>query len=481
MENALEELRKQYTPLIVRPYFIFLTAFVVLFISYLLRGFVLSGEESYFYLRLSEIILGEGIPSYDFFSFGGRAFLYPLGSSMILVIFNFLFDISIENLIVFIPFILGFFNIVLLYSILRKFKLSKNILSSVCYIFLLSPAFLYISNYFTYVTIPLFLNLMAFYFILSGKKILRFFSFLIYLLLPFFGFIHVFFGMIVLYFYFKKFQKISNFIPYLFILLITFVLNFNFISKFGFGVVGYDPKNLIFDISGSYGFSIFLIILIFFGMMFVWKSGKYKNNFLYLFILLNLLMVFLNFKYIIYTTLIFSVVAAFGLKNIYKIKWSSILIRNLILIILILGIIFSGFSFINENSEVVPDEEFKEVLNILNDKTFPREVILSHEDYGIYINTISKRKNFIDFNYEYAPRFSDRIFFLDKIFYSRDLGLVLGIFDEFNVKYILITPEMKNGLVWSRNDEGLLYLLNNNPNYFKLIYDKNDFEIWVIR
>jgi hypothetical protein len=73
-----------------------------------------------------------------------------------------------------------------------------------------------------------------------------------------------------------------------------------------------------------------------------------------------------------------------------------------------------------------------------------------------------------------------RLFYLNKLFYSRDLTKVLNIFNEFKISYIFITPEMKNGLVWSKDNEGLLYLLNTNPNHFSLIYNNNGFEIWRV-
>ena len=59
--------------------------------------------------------------------------------------------------------------------------------------------------------------------------------------------------------------------------------------------------------------------------------------------------------------------------------------------------------------------------------------------------------------------------------------MAITIFSEFKISYILITPEMKNGLVWSRNNEGLLYLLKNNPDVFKMIYNNEGVEIWRIR
>tara|TARA_Y100000034_G_C6715455_1_gene316264 strand:+ start:38 stop:607 length:570 start_codon:yes stop_codon:yes gene_type:complete len=187
----------------------------------------------------------------------------------------------------------------------------------------------------------------------------------------------------------------------------------------------------------------------------------------------------LTIKYLIYFNLILCILGVFGLKYIYKFKWSSTLIRNLTVILLIIGIILSGISFLIENSKKDPNDEFYDALLVLEKKTGPRDVILSHPNYGVYINAISKRKNFVDINYAYAPRRDLRLFHLDKIFYSISLTNTLKVFNEFNVDYVLITPEMKNGLVWSRGNEGLLYLLETYPN-FKLTYEKDGFEIWRV-
>ena len=116
----------------------------------------------------------------------------------------------------------------------------------------------------------------------------------------------------------------------------------------------------------------------------------------------------------------------------------------------------------------------------MNKRASPRNVILSHEKYGIYINAISKRKSFVDINHAYAPRLDLRLYYLDKIFHSRDLTMMLNTFNEFKITYILITPEMKNGLVWNTDNEGLLFLLKKNPDYFNLIYNQNGFEVWRI-
>ena len=142
--------------------------------------------------------------------------------------------------------------------------------------------------------------------------------------------------------------------------------------------------------------------------------------------------------------------------------------------------LFSGVFFLIQNSHPDPSDDLSNALIFLGKRADPRSVTFSHYDYGIYINAISKRKNFIDINYDYAPQSNLRLYYLEKIFYSKDLTNILEIFKEFKVDYILITPEMKNGLVWNRGNEGLLYVLKNNPKYFNLIYNEKGYEIWRV-
>ena len=53
-------------------------------------------------------------------------------------------------------------------------------------------------------------------------------------------------------------------------------------------------------------------------------------------------------------------------------------------------------------------------------------------------------------------------------------------FNEANVDYIFITNEMKHGLVWNYDDEGVLYLLPNKD-FFSLKYSENEYEIWKVK
>ena len=230
---------------------------------------------------------------------------------------------------------------------------------------------------------------------------------------------------------------------------------------------------------GVYGLSIFLLFLSFFGLIWLWKR-KYNNLIYYIFLISSLVILLLNIKYLVYFNMALCILGAYGLKYIYKFRWSSTIIRNLTVMLLIGGILFSGVSFLIENFKQDPSDELNDTLDYLEKKTSPRDVILTHEKYGMYINSISKRKNFVDFNKVYAPGSKLRFFYMEKVFHSRRLDELLNLVRNNRVSYILITPEMKNGLVWNKDNEGLLYVIKKNPDYFNLVYDKDGYEIWRI-
>lgn len=476
MRNASEKLRKIYISLFASPYAIFLVSLILLAVLYFFRGFVMHGQESYFYYRISGFILNNNIPNYDFLSFGGRAFLYSMGSSMFIVLINLISRISIENLLVFIPQIFGFISILLFYFILKHFNITRNVISFCCYILLLSPPFLYSFTHFTSFTIPFFLNVLGFFLIIKNKKFLNYIAFLPYLALPFFEFIHSLFGISLLLFYFYKKKELKRFIPYSFIILLSIYLNNHFV-EFGLNIIKHNISEYFFLFGGPYGISIFALLMSFFGFLWLWQK-KYGNKDFYLFFIYIFAVIFLNIRFIIYLNLLICILASFGLKYIYKSKWESRSIRNLTVILLIGGIIFSGAFFLASNTKTDPSPELVDALSFLEKRTSPRDVILSHEKYGIYINSISRRKDFIDMNKDYAPRSDLRVYYLDRIFYSKSLTNAVEVFNEFRITHFLITPEMKNGLVWSKSNEGLLFLIEKNPEYFKLIYDENGYQIW---
>ena len=63
------------------------------------------------------------------------------------------------------------------------------------------------------------------------------------------------------------------------------------------------------------------------------------------------------------------------------------------------------------------------------------------------------------------------------MFQSRNLKDTEALLNKYNIRYIFITQDMKEGLVWTDNNQGLLFLLKNGET-FKKPYSSDKIEIW---
>jgi len=455
MKNVLMKFGKESIKLFAKPYFVFLLCLVLLVLPLLLRGFIVSGEEFYLYNRISSI------NEFDSLSYGGRDNLYNVGNSFVFI----------NNY--FLSIILGVSSLLLFYGILKKFNVDLNVRLMSCFILAISPPFLYLFGSFRELTISVFLILLGMYLFIDKK----YYSFLVFAVLPFFSFLSSIVLLILLFIYSLKFKRIKDF--FIVFALIAIVLSFLYIPilrEQGLPEkVNFVKDNIIFDFGGVYGLSIFIVLLMFFGLSYLWRK-KYKNLDFYILLFVFIILLFFSFKFIFYFNFLLAFLGALGINWIVKREWESNLVKNLTLLFFIFGLLFSCFSFIVNEVNTEPSEDLIKSLEFLRNK---EGVVLSHYKYGIFINSIANKENVLDDSFLYAPDVSERYEDVEFLFQTRDLDKVLEIFDKYEIKYILITDEMKNGLVWNKKQEGLLFLLNNNPKVFNQVYDDN-IEIWEI-
>jgi hypothetical protein len=64
-----------------------------------------------------------------------------------------------------------------------------------------------------------------------------------------------------------------------------------------------------------------------------------------------------------------------------------------------------------------------------------------------------------------------------RLYASRRLGEAEPILRRLDIRYLLITKEMRQGLVWNRDEEGLLFLLKHSDR-FSLLASDGEQEIW---
>jgi hypothetical protein len=158
-------------------------------------------------------------------------------------------------------------------------------------------------------------------------------------------------------------------------------------------------------------------------------------------------------------------------------KWQIDLIKTLTIILIICGLIFSTLSYINRVATAPPTKEMVLSLEWLKENTASDDIILSYYTKGNWITAIAERPVILDSQTDYTPDLNARFNDTNTTFYSRNLETAKSVLDRYNIRYIYIDQEMKQGQVWTREEQGLLFLFRNSET-FKKIYDKNSIEVW---
>jgi hypothetical protein len=236
--------------------------------------------------------------------------------------------------------------------------------------------------------------------------------------------------------------------------------------------------SLVSDLGGMPAFGLFSIILAVFGFPRLWKS---KSK-IFAFIITPLLMMPLLWVYgssiLMYISFFLALVSAVGFVTLVEMRWQLRTVQSLSIIIVLCGLMFSTASFMNRLVYLPPNQDMGYALEWLGSRS-EEGVVLSHPDYGYWIESISKKQAFSDtFS---TSGYSQDFYYktTETIFRSRNLDDTKILMKRFGVKYILIDADMKQGLVWSRENEGLLFLLSDSET-FKNIYKLNGIELWEV-
>lgn len=480
-DPALNMKENLFTKLYVNRIAIVLLAILVLGTPLFVKGIDnTTGVEPYFNQRLADLVQGMNIPETDPLSFGSRDFFYPIGTPFLLHNIEKIIPSSLVLNVL--PFILGILFVMLCFSVLKKYEIEENVVLISSIVLIFSPPFVYTFSIFNSFTIPVFLNIFAVYLLLKENKLFNAIAVVLFLLIPFFGYIHAIFSLIFLVFYYLNRHKLFVKVTSISIVALLIFIYWRMFTSFSFSYLMQEKDLLLRTVSefgGNFGISLFSVFLIFFGLRHLWKD-KYKYSQVYISILVIFLIFLVNQKTSVYLTLVMSPIIALGLIELYNSRWESFIIKNITLILLVSGLIFSGLGFVAKIPQLPPSQDMAESLQFIRDNSNPEDVVFSHYTNGIFINAIALRPNVLDENFMYAPHLNERIEDSNVLVKSRDFELTKSILERYNVRYVYITPEMKNGLVWNEPEEGLLFVLKFSGDNFMRVYSQGGIEIWRV-
>jgi len=388
--------------------------------------------------------------------------------------------LSLEYVFVLFSFIFSIVSIVFFYKILELYKLDSRLRYLAGLIFILSPQF--ISSYTISVRygFSLMLILIGFYFTNkdSRKYYIGFTSFFIFSLL---GFFHAIIAIVLLLSVFT----FDNNRKHLYLALVLAVISMAYhlpnliISKFiQFSkIIPVDNLVLFITDFGSYnGVGIFKFTLLLIGLFLFWKKNRYVLAIYLITVAITIFSYFFN-DYFFLTNLVYPFFAAYSIFYFYKMKWKSQMLKNLTLVIILCGLLFSLLSFYEKQTNLGPSPDIIDGLLFL--KTQEKGLVLSHYTNGFWIEFYSDMPALTNSKISHLSNPKSRYNDAEHIFYSRNLKDTQMQLNYHNISYIVITPIMKSWQIWSKKDEGLQFLFRNRE-AFDNIYDENGFEIWKI-
>ncbi len=225
------------------------------------------------------------------------------------------------------------------------------------------------------------------------------------------------------------------------------------------------PFGIFSELGFEYGLGIFLVLTALVGVYVLWKRrAEFWQAYMLLFLLaVSVFSVSYIFSYyFMFVCALFSTVA---ITRFIEGKWELSSLRNATLLLIVCGSLFSFFSYANVLSQKSYDPGLDEALHWLANT--PQGSVLSAREYGYLIERISAHPAVL------TARTQG-----EQILHLRNPDLVRALFERQGIRYVVIDRKMRDGLVWSRQDQGLQFALKN-AEFFEVIYHKDDVEIWV--
>lgn len=480
MEKYFKKMKEKHALI-----FILCLAFILLAAPLLVRLFfydnTMAGTESYYHLRMASLMQKQGTLTLDPLLSGTR-FYTPNPYHYVLVFLGNIIPIEILSIIL--PVVFGLITVLLLFFIIKKFVRKLHTRFLIVFFIVLSPVFIYVFSHQQSLTLLVFLIVLGFFFFSKkGKWPILGLVFLAFI--PFFGLLHTLLVLVLLAAYISTHkQKLPYFFVYIMLIVIMSSIIMTKYPFFFFQKALFSPSNIVgetlSDLGAWYGFSLFLLILAAIGIIKTWQK-KYKHVFLYLFLVISFAFVaFFDPSYHIYTGVLLCVYAGIGYTALWKMKWELKRLRKLSLFLIILGLLFSATSATSRLSQYGPDQDLIESLEWMKENLPEDSVIVTYPDYAYWVHYYSDKRTLLDPEFSRTARGGAIQREIANLFQLRRESDAMQIINKYRIQYFLITPEMKTSLVWHREDQGLLFLLNNSEK-FKKLYQDQGIEVWQVQ
>lgn len=174
-----------------------------------------------------------------------------------------------------------------------------------------------------------------------------------------------------------------------------------------------------------------------------------------------------------YLVFIGAIFSASGIAILLERKWSVDALKQLTLLLIACGFLFSILSFLAVMPSHAPSSSLLAASHWL--RQAPQGTVLSLPAYGFVLQQVAGKKVAGDPFSSPANRKE-----INELFQLRNVGDANRAFGAAGIRYLLIDDAMRAGLVWRRSDQGLLFVLKNDP-AFRHVYSQDGVDVWVFR
>lgn len=226
-------------------------------------------------------------------------------------------------------------------------------------------------------------------------------------------------------------------------------------------------ENNIDGLGNLLSFNIFVVILACIGLLRLWKKGDKK---IHLYILILGLASIYNPLFKQMLNMFITIYAAMGIMAVAKREWSVRIIRNLSIVILILGLCYSTADHVIGISRIGPNEDTVKALEWVNQNTPADARIVSHYRNGFWIAYFGQRTPVIDAsNLELEGN-------VTALLQTRDEDDASNMLEELGADYIFVDRKTEEMMILN-NRLGLEFLMENSPDY-QILLKRDDVTIW---
>ncbi|MBI2573062.1 hypothetical protein HYV86_04345 [Candidatus Woesearchaeota archaeon] len=223
--------------------------------------------------------------------------------------------------------------------------------------------------------------------------------------------------------------------------------------------------NIIFDLNGITGISLFLVLLCITGIVDLFRE---KKGMYYLIAIVGSIGIyFIDRTLLAPIAIVLTLFAAQGILYLYNKKWKVEPIRNLTLLLLALGFLFTFMSYQQTATNISPTTPELQALEWINKNTVPQNVIFSTPENQYVILAIAQRTPFTKMN---SPEHQN---VTDAILNAQYINELFPLLDNANIEYIYLPQRVITQLP---SDEKLLFLLQNER--FKIVFQANQTTVW---